>query len=145
MHFIAICGTGMGTLACTLAARGLGNARVIAGDAPCLIAALPEACVAAFYVLFPDPWWKRRHHKRRLWTPPFVAVLRRALVRGGTIELVTDVGDYFAVAQQHLNADAELEVVTIGHPAALETSFARKALRRGAPLYRSVHRRRHEG
>jgi tRNA (guanine-N7-)-methyltransferase len=125
-----------------LAGRGLANARVVSGDAACLIEALPEACVAAFHVLFPDPWWKRRHHKRRLWTPPFVAALRRALVTGGTIELITDVGDYFAVAQQHLNTDPELEVVTVGHPAAVETSFARKAARRGATIYRSVHRRK---
>jgi len=128
-------------LAAKLAASGLNNARVVAGDAPCLVASVPEACVAACYVLFPDPWWKRRHHKRRLWTPPFVAVLRRALAPGGTIELVTDVADYFAAAQRHLNADPQLEVVTVGHPAGLETSFARKAVRRGALLYRSVHRR----
>jgi tRNA (guanine-N7-)-methyltransferase len=128
--------------AAKLARAGLDNARVICGDAGCLIELLPAACVDAFHVLFPDPWWKRRHHKRRLWTPGFVAALRRALVCGGTVELITDVGDYFALAQGRLNADPELEVITVGHPAGLETSFARKAARRGAVLYRSVHRRR---
>jgi tRNA (guanine-N7-)-methyltransferase len=129
-------------VAARLARAGVDNARVICGDASCLIELLPDACVDAFHVLFPDPWWKRRHHKRRLWTPRFVAALRRALVVAGTVELITDVGDYFAVAQAELNADPELEVISVGHPAAVATSFARKAVQRGDLLYRSVHRRR---
>ena len=124
-----------------LTRSGPDNARVICGDATCLIELLPASCVAAFHVLFPDPWWKRRHQKRRLWTAPFVAALRRALQPGGTIELITDVGDYFVLAQGLLDADPALEVVTVGHPAALSTSFARKAARRGSLIYRSVHRR----
>ena len=129
-------------VAARLTRAGVDNARVLRGDASCLIELLPEACVIAFYILFPDPWWKRRHHKRRLWTPRFVTALRRALVCGGSVELITDVGDYFAAAQARLNADPELEVLTVGHPSAIETSFARKAAQRGAMLYRSVHRRR---
>lgn len=120
---------------------GAENARIVCGDAACLIELLPEASVAAFHVLFPDPWWKRRHHKRRLWTPRFVAGLRRALVAGGTVELITDVGDYFARAQGCLDVDPGLEAVSIGHPLEVQTSFARKAVRRGATLYRSLHRR----
>lgn len=129
-------------IAARLARAGADNARVLGGDAACLIELFPESSVVAFYVLFPDPWWKRRHHKRRLWTPRFVAALRRALVHGGTIELVTDVGEYFAAAQACLDGDAELAAVTLGHPERLQTSFARKALQRGALLYRSIHRRR---
>lgn len=121
---------------------GLQNARVVSADATCLIELLPATSVAAFYVQFPDPWWKRRHHRRRVWTPRFVAALRRALVADGTVELTTDVGDYFALAQRYLAADPGLEVVTIGHPTDLRTSFARKAAQRGAMIYRSVHRRR---
>jgi tRNA (guanine-N7-)-methyltransferase len=122
----------------------IANARVVCGDAVCLIELFPERSVTAFFVLFPDPWWKRRHHKRRLWTPRFVAGLRRALVSGGTIELMTDVSDYFAVAQSCLDADRELELMTLDAPTAVRTSFARKAVARGDRLYRSVHRRRFE-
>jgi len=125
-----------------LARSGLTNVRVIAGDATCLIDWLPDASVAAFHVLFPDPWWKRRHFKRRLWTPSFVAALSRALAQQGTVELVTDVDEYFALAQEQLAAEPRLEVVLVGEAEQLETSFARKARQRGAPLYRSVHRRR---
>ena len=129
-------------IAARLARAEVQNARVITGDAACLIEWLPPASVAAFHVLFPDPWWKRRHHKRRLWTAPFVAALARALVPDGTLELVTDVGDYFAVAQAALSAEPRLTVVCVGEADALETSFARKARRRGATLHRSLHRRR---
>lgn len=124
-----------------LARLGVTNARVICGDATCLIELFPAASVTAFYVLFPDPWWKRRHEKRRVWTPRFVAGLRRALAPGGTIELVTDVGNYFELAQECLNADPELTVVTVDAPSAVPTSFARKAVARGDRLYRSVHQR----
>jgi tRNA (guanine-N7-)-methyltransferase len=121
---------------------GLPNARVVAADASCLIELLPAASVAAFHLQFPDPWWKRRHHKRRLWTPRFAAALRRALVVDGRVEVITDVGEAFALAQRCLDADPGLEVMTVEHPSHLHTSFARKAARRGATIYRSVHRRR---
>lgn len=129
-----------GEITARLGKSGVENVRVICGDAVCLIELLPEASVAAFYVLFPDPWWKRRHKKRLLWTPRFAAGVRRALARGGTVELITDVPDYFELAQSRLEG-AGLEVVTIGHPAEVQTSFARKAQARGVALHRSLHRR----
>ena len=127
-----------------LQAAGISNARVIAGDAPCIVInLLPDACVATYYVQFPDPWWKRRHHRRRLWTAQFVTALRRTLVAGGTIELITDVPDYFALAERYLNADPGLEPVTAAHTTpATPTSFARKARIRGAPIFLSIHRRK---
>lgn len=127
-----------GEITARLAKSGVENARVICGDAVCLIELLPEASVAAFHVLFPDPWWKRRHKKRLLWTPRFAAGVHRALTRGGTVELITDVPDYFELAQRCL-AGAGLEVVTIDHAAEAHTSFARKAQGRGVGLHRSVH------
>lgn len=125
-----------------LSTLGLANARVIHADAGCAIGLVPDACVAAYYIQFPDPWWKRRHHRRRLWTPTFVAELRRTLTPGGTIELVTDVPDYFAQAQGFLNSDPGLEVVSTGPASGPSTSFARKACMRGAATYASIHRRR---
>lgn len=127
-------------IAARLDKSGIENARVICGDAVCLIELLPEGSVAAFYVLFPDPWWKRRHKKRLLWTPRFAAGVHRALRRGGTVELVTDVPDYFALAQRCLDG-AGLAAVTIDHTAEAHTAFARKARARGVGLQRSVHTR----
>jgi len=129
-------------VAARLARAAAANARVICGDATCLIELFPSGSVAAFHVQFPDPWWKRRHQRRRLWTPRFAGALYRALVAGGTIELVTDVADYFALAQECLAGESGLEVVTIGGAADVRTSFARKAAQRGWAIHRSVHRRR---
>jgi len=72
--------------------RGLTNARVLAGDAACIVAqVVPAASVAAYHVYFPDPWWKRRHHRRRLFTASFVRDLARTLMPGGTLYVATDV------------------------------------------------------
>jgi tRNA (guanine-N(7)-)-methyltransferase len=97
-------------VAARLDAAGLANARVLQGDATCILQLLPDACVSAFHVLFPDPWWKRRHHRRRFWSATAVAHLRRTLVAGGTIGLVTDVEEYFRQAKRLLDDDPGLEV-----------------------------------
>jgi tRNA (guanine-N7-)-methyltransferase len=129
-------------LAARLAAAGLINARVLQGDAACIVRLLPDACVSAFHVLFPDPWWKRRHHRRRFWTAGVVTHLRRALVMGGTIELVTDVEDSFRQAQRLLDADPGLDRLCAGETRdGPLTTFARKAALRRATIHRSVHRR----
>jgi tRNA (guanine-N7-)-methyltransferase len=120
---------------------GLANVRIINADAACVLALLPDASVAGYYVLFPDPWWKVRHHRRRLVTPEFIATLRRTLISGGTLQLATDVAAYFAVAQECLEGDGGLEPVQPGTANAPSTSFSRKAQRLGSPVYQSLHRR----
>lgn len=125
-----------------IAYLGLANARVVRGDATCVIATLPDACVAGYYLLFPDPWWKRRHWRRRVLTPAFVSDLRRTLEPGGLIHFVSDVHDYFLLARSHLDADPELESTDEIRALSIFSGFARKAKLRGAPLYASVHRRR---
>jgi tRNA (guanine-N7-)-methyltransferase len=62
---------------------GAGNVRLHAGDARDVVARLPEASVALAYILFPDPWPKTRHWKRRLVQPDFVAARARVLAPGG--------------------------------------------------------------
>jgi tRNA (guanine-N7-)-methyltransferase len=57
---------------------------------------LPPGAVAICYVFFPDPWPKRRHHRRRLFTPAFVASLRRALASGGEVHIRSDNADCVA-------------------------------------------------
>lgn len=118
---------------------GLANARVVSADAACVLQLLPDACVAQHVIQFPDPWWKRRHRRRRLWTPSFVALLCRTLSAGGSIELVTDVAEYFDAAQRQLDAEPELVPVSAGPADVATTTFARKARARGALVYRSVH------
>ena len=66
-----------------LDAQGLSNVRILAGDARELLAALPDAAIDRAFILFPDPWPKTRHQKRRLIQPDVVAELARVLRPGG--------------------------------------------------------------
>ena len=59
------------------------NVRVLCGDAACIVAdCIPEASVATYHVYFPDPWWKRRHQRRRLLTPELASRLAATLQPG---------------------------------------------------------------
>jgi tRNA (guanine-N7-)-methyltransferase len=92
-------------LAARLEAAGATNARVITGDAPCVIRHLvPAASVAAYHVYFPDPWPKRRHQRRRLVTPGFLEDVRRTLVPGGAIHVATDLGWLYDAIERTLVA-----------------------------------------
>jgi tRNA (guanine-N7-)-methyltransferase len=84
----------------------LANIRVHPDDGRPLLRLLPEASVARVFFLFPDPWPKKRHYKRRLVSTDMVAELARILVPGGELRIATDVGEY---------ACAILRAV-LGHP-----------------------------
>jgi tRNA (guanine-N7-)-methyltransferase len=56
---------------------------------------LPSESVETFYLLFPDPWPKRRHHRRRIFSPEFLDSIHRALEPGGVLHIATDHLDYF--------------------------------------------------
>ncbi len=74
--------------------QGLKNVRLWAGDARELMGNLPDACLERLYLLFPDPWPKLRHHKRRIVDPAFVAEAARVLKPGGAFRSATDWADY---------------------------------------------------
>lgn len=76
--------------------RALANVRVHAGDARELLERLPPAALDRVFILFPDPWPKARHHKRRLISDLVVAELARVLRPGGALRFVTDWRDYAA-------------------------------------------------
>lgn len=72
----------------------LENVRLRAGDAAALIAALPDAVLSRLFVLYPDPWPKRRHNKRRFIAEATVREFARVLKRGGQARFATDIDDY---------------------------------------------------
>lgn len=74
--------------------KDLTNVRLHGGDGRDLMAALPAASIDRMFLLFPDPWPKTRHHKRRLVTPAFVAEAARILRPGGEFRFATDWADY---------------------------------------------------
>jgi tRNA (guanine-N7-)-methyltransferase len=87
--------------------RGLGNVRLHAGDGRDLMAAAPAASLDRLFLLFPDPWPKTRHHKRRLVGPQFIEEAARVLKRGGRLRFATDWADYANWTLKHfLEADA---------------------------------------
>ncbi|MEC8025169.1 MAG: tRNA (guanosine(46)-N7)-methyltransferase TrmB [Myxococcota bacterium] len=91
------------------------DCRVVLDDArPLLLQLLPEESVRVFYVFFPDPWWKKRHHKRRIMTQEMLDVMYRLLEPGGAIELRTDVRDYFARVDELFQNDARYERIEPG-------------------------------
>jgi len=85
---------GIGHLLLLLEKADATNVRVIARDAADVVPLLADASFDAIDLLFPDPWPKKRHHKRRLVQPPFVAQLSRVLKPGGFLHVATDWADY---------------------------------------------------
>ncbi len=86
-------------------AAGLRNVRIHQGDARELMAALPAASLARVFILFPDPWPKARHHKRRLVQPAFLDDLARVLANGARVRFATDWADYADQALRVFAAD----------------------------------------
>jgi tRNA (guanine-N7-)-methyltransferase len=117
-----------------IARLALRNARVLASDATCVVSRLiPPQSVSAYHVYFPDPWWKRRHHRRRLFTPAFAAALASTLRPGGHLHVATDVGDLFAlIAGTVHDCAAFREDPARRSSRARPTAFERKGLARGA-------------
>ena len=86
---------GVGHLLLRLEARALANVRLLRHDAVELLrSALPPASLAGAYLFFPDPWHKRRHHKRRIVQPELVDLLARVMRPGGLFHAATDWEDY---------------------------------------------------
>jgi tRNA (guanine-N7-)-methyltransferase len=140
---------GIGHLLLLLEHARVGNVRVIARDAaeavPQLIA---DSSFDAVDLLFPDPWPKKRHHKRRLVQPPFVAEIARVLRVGGFLHVATDWADYARHTREVLAASEEFMPVAAadlrdeplaGRP---PTKFERRGRRLGHEVADLYYRKR---
>ena len=85
-------------------AEKIGNVRLHAEDARPVLRWLPKASIGRTFILFPDPWPKKRHHKRRLVSEATLAQLARVMRPGAELRIATDIGDY---ARWILEADPE--------------------------------------
>jgi tRNA (guanine-N7-)-methyltransferase len=106
---------------------------------------LPERSVETFYLLFPDPWPKRRHHRRRIVTPDFLDSIHRALADDGFFRIATDQLDYFEQIQRVGENHSGFAIVDVNaSPARTDlppTKFERRFSALGSPIYRLVLRK----
>jgi tRNA (guanine-N7-)-methyltransferase len=123
--------------------HGCANARTVRAEALYfLVEFVRDASLRVLHVYFPDPWPKKRHHKRRLIQEPFMEQAVRVLAPGGRIQIVTDHKEYFEQIEQVVRAAAPaLEVVDYSRPGSagdgefVGTNFERKYQREGRPFY----------
>lgn len=118
---------------------GAGNIRLHPGDVRDLFDVLPDACLARAFLLYPDPWPKARHHRRRFVTPEYLQPLARVLRPGAEFRIATDIPDY---VRQTLEEVPQAGFRRIAHamvapwPDWTRTRYEAKALREGrAPHY----------
>jgi tRNA (guanine-N7-)-methyltransferase len=95
---------GVGALLLKLAAADIPNVRVAIADVNDVLARLAPASLHGVHLFFPDPWPKKRHHKRRLMQPGFAVRLRDALTSGGYVHCATDWEDYAVQMREVLEA-----------------------------------------
>jgi tRNA (guanine-N7-)-methyltransferase len=123
---------------------GLTNLRGVRLEASYFIEyLLPPSSIRALHVYFPDPWPKRRHHRRRLVNEQFPELARRILAPGGVVYLRTDFADYFAQMTRVFDANSSFEPVpTPDELAEMLTDFEREFVAQGRPTHRAAYRLR---
>ena len=100
---------GVGALLQRIEERSLGNVRIVQHDAVDVLEQMvAPGSLTGVHVFFPDPWHKKRHHKRRLIQPPFVALLASRLAPGGYLHCATDWQPYAEQMLEVLSAEPQL-------------------------------------
>lgn len=144
---IEVHGPGVGNLCKLIEEQGLSNLRVMQHDATEVVRdMLAPDSLAGIHVYFPDPWPKKRHHKRRILQPAFVAQLASRLAPGGYLHCATDWEDYALHMLEVLGAEPLLENTAADYAPRPEwrplTKFEARGLRLGHGVWDLVFRRR---
>lgn len=131
--------------AAKLARRGLSNAKMLHGDGLRLIQDhVPDQCLSAVHVYFPDPWWKKRHFKRRIMNDAFLKHVQRMLGPNGELHFWTDVQEYFDSALEQIAESTSLagpqpvNEKPAEHDLDYRTHFERRTRKHGEAVYRSL-------
>ena len=144
---------GVGSLLKVIEARGLANLRLIQHDAVEVVRdMIAEDSLAGVHIFFPDPWPKKRHHKRRLIQPALARLLAQRLKPGGYLHCATDWQDYAAQIVAVLAAEPLLENTADARPGGFAprpayrplTKFESRGLKLGHGVWDIVFRRRHQ-
>jgi tRNA (guanine-N7-)-methyltransferase len=145
VDFIAVevHGPGVGSLLNRIHSGQLKNLRVIRHDAIAVLEhMIPHDSLAAIHLFFPDPWPKKRHHKRRMVQPGFAALAAAKLKQGGILHAATDWADYADQISEILGNEPLLEPAPAGFTARPVTKFESRGRRLGHPVRDLVFRRR---
>ena len=134
---------GIGALLAGIERRELTNLRVLQGRAEELVdASFPAASIAEMHIWFPDPWPKKRHHKRRLIQPAFTATVASRLAPGGTLRMATDWAPYAEWIAAVLGGEPELATVAAAG-ARPQTRFEARGRRLGHEIHEFTHQRKY--
>jgi tRNA (guanine-N7-)-methyltransferase len=135
-----------------LAKGGATNAVVVYGDGLRVFQELiPDNSLAAVHVYFPDPWWKKRHRRRRVMRESFLGDVERTLLPGGSLHFWTDVEEYFQTSLALLAAETTLlgplavPETPAEHDMAYRTHFERRVRLASEAVYRAEFRKRAAG
>jgi tRNA (guanine-N7-)-methyltransferase len=137
---------GVGSLLRQIGEGELGNIRIVQHDAVEVMRDMvPPGSLAAIHVFFPDPWPKKRHHKRRLLQPAFAELAASRLVAGGVLHVATDWQEYAQQVLEVLDATPALGNTAAGFAARPawrpETKFERRGLKLGHAVWDLVFSR----
>jgi tRNA (guanine-N7-)-methyltransferase len=137
---------GVGSLLRQIGEGELANIRIVQHDAVEVMRDMvPPGSLAAIHVFFPDPWPKKRHHKRRLLQPAFVELAASRLAAGGLLHVATDWQEYAEQVREVLSATPALANTAAGFAARPEwrpeTKFERRGLKLGHAVWDLVFAR----
>ena len=126
--------------AASLIRSGLENAIMVSGDAlPLFDELFPDKSLEAVHVYFPDPWWKKRHRKRRVMQMRLIRQVERCLRPGGKLHFWTDVEEYFQTTLEMMAAESCMQGPFTPNvdDAAWRTHFEKRTLLEERPVFRS--------
>ncbi len=122
--------------------RKLTNIRVICHDAvEVLRNQIPDGSLDGIYLFFPDPWPKKRHHKRRIVQPDFVGLLAQKINAGGLFRAATDWAPYAGHIEATVAGNGSFEIAEIAPKDRCQTKFEQRGKRLGHTIWEHAYRR----
>jgi len=135
---------GMAKLLLQIKTQSIKNIRIFPDDARFLLTALKADSLERVYILFPDPWPKKRHAARRFVQDETLSMLARVLKPSGQLRLATDVKDLAGWMSMKVEQNKDFELISQGHtPPAdwVNTRYEQKGLKQGRAPFYAIYRR----